>query len=270
VTRGQFGTAAVAHTAGSGLHRSTSTTPNPIDFPLGTSDGNTYVTSWDFYLTDTFVQSGLTNHKAWNFLSPGIWLEPNTSYGTGTLGCGDPLDFDGTIHAAVFKARSYNGVVGDDNVDAPADWSASSGNTLGPGTSGNQPLCPQPGTFLIHPDRWTRVWVRIQQRADDYDVLDTWIADEQQEPVRIHDGLLLSVGGALEPAAQTIATFIYEWNTSTDDFLRNADCDATALDATCDLVGYHRNLFVLQAPGAAADGSLDDAGMAALLVRPLP
>jgi hypothetical protein len=110
--------------------------------------------------------------------------------------------------------------------------------------------------------------VRIQQRADDYDVLDTWIADEQTDAVRIHDGLLISVGGSLEAEAQTIATFIYEWNTSTDDFRRNGDCDTNAIDATCDLVAYHRNLFVLSAVGEAADGSLSDEDMEALLERP--
>ena len=58
----------------------TNTVPNNVELPLGTSDGHTYLFTWDAYWTDSYLNSGLTNHKTFNFISGGVWLEPGARY----------------------------------------------------------------------------------------------------------------------------------------------------------------------------------------------
>jgi hypothetical protein len=230
VKRGQFGSARSAHEAGSRIWVGTNTVPNAVGLPLGTSDGHTYLFTWDAFWTDSYLHSGLTNHKAFNFLSDGIWLEPGALY----AGAGSDV--------ASLNVRSYQ------SPNGPASWSSSNGNVLGPGTNDNEPLGPRIGTFIIRPNTWTRYWVQIQQRANDYDYMDFWMADETANPVQIYRKIPLSVR-TTGSDPNSIQTFLLEFNTSTDAYVRGD---------TRDLVTYVRNFVSLRDAG-------DPSG---LLVRP--
>lgn len=227
VTRGTAGTAAVAHKAGSVITINTNTVPNAVRLPLGTSDGHSYLFTWDAYWTDSYLRSGLTNHKAFNFISDGIWLEPDAAYNGGS-GPAKVAGFNRSTDVAAFQIRSYNSLGGKANY---RDNQTLSRGYLGPAASDNEPLSPQLASFTIKPNRWVRFWVLINQRANDYDKVSVWVADENTEPVQTHDQVPVSVRNG------TIEEFVIEFNTSTDEFVRGD---------TRDLVSYVRNFVALQ------------------------
>jgi hypothetical protein len=217
VTRGQFGTTPAAHAAGAKVWINTNTVPNAWRGPVGTSDGHTYLFTWDSYWTQSYRNSGLTNHKTFNLISSGIWLEPGSKYASKLA------DFDPAVHVAELNVRGYG--------------------TLGPGVTNQQPITPRVN-FLIKRGVWTRYWVRIEQRANDWDIMDMWIADETSGPLRVYTGIPLQVQNG------TIEEFYVEWNTSTDEHVRGD---------LRDFVSYNRNIVVLRDPANVED----------LLQRPL-
>jgi len=242
VQRGTYGTVAAAHTSGTEAAVATNTVPNPIRVPLGTEDGHTYLLTWDGLWTDSYLDSGLTNHKTFNLLSDGIWFEPNTAFSGGD----HESCFDPTIHFAALQARGYNAVGG------PEDWSASTGDQFGPGVTENQPISPRASDFCARPGEWIRFWVRVQQRADDYDVLDFWVATETVDVTPLLTAVPISVR-ATSSSPGSIDTFYLEYNTSTDLYTRGSQRD---------LVAYVRNLAVLVDPP-------DDLADAGIFERPL-
>jgi hypothetical protein len=233
VKRGQNGTAVASHSAGVGLRMSTNTVPNAVRLPLGTSDGHTYLFTWDGYWTDSYLNSGLSNHKAFNFISKGIWLEPNTSF-AGGIGDAKVAGFSQTDSVAAFQTRSYHPIGGG------SDWSSTGGNMAGPGVTATEPLSPQLAKFVYKPNRWVRFWYLIEQRANDYDYVSAWIADENNDPVQMYNHLPISVRTNSSPA-NSIEEFYLEFNTSTEDYTRGNDRD---------FVSYVRNLAVLIDPPA--------------------
>ncbi len=241
VKRGQYGTTATAHAAGTLPTLSTNSVPNALRLPIGTTeDGHTYVFVIDVLWTESYLKSGLSNHKLLNLLSGtaagqgSIWLEPNANYAGGQR-TAKVAGFDPSRDIAAFQARSYNKPGG------PATWSATQIDYLGPGIEA-EPLT-QAATFVIKPNIWTRLFIRIEQRANDYDLLDMWIADETRDPVQTHTQLPISV------RASGIETFLVEFNTSTDPFVRGD---------LRDLVSYVRNVVILR----------DPADLPALLIQP--
>jgi hypothetical protein len=227
VTRGTSGTNAVVHKAGSVITINTNTVPNTVRLPLGTVDGHSYLFTWDAYWNDSYLKSGLTNHKAFNFISDGIWLEPDAAYNGGS-GPAKVFGFNSSRDVAAFQIRSYNTLGGKTNY---AENKALSRGYLGPEANDNEPLSPQLASFNIQPNRWVRFWVLIDQRSNDYDRVSAWIADENTEPVQTHNRVPVSVRNS------TIEEFVVEFNTSTDKFVRG--------DAR-DLVAYVRNFVALQ------------------------
>jgi hypothetical protein len=243
VQRGTFGSVAADHDSGTEAAVAINTVPNPVRVPLGTEDGHTYLFTWDGRWTDSYLDSGLTNHKTFNLLSDGIWFEPNTNFsGNGHESC-----FDSTIHFAGLHARSYNSVGG------PADWSASNGNQLGPGATDNEPVSPRASEFCARTDEWIRFWVRVVHRADDYDVLDFWVATETVDATPLLSEIPVSVRPTSNPP-HSIETFYLEYNTSTDHYTRGSRRD---------LVAYIRNFAVLVDPP-------EDLAAAGIFERPLP
>jgi hypothetical protein len=221
VKRGQFGTRATSHSAGAALKLSTNTVPNTVRLPLGTTDGHTYLFTWDAMWTDSYLNSGLTNHKAFNLVSDGIWLEPGARYSAARSG-----------ELAELNVRSYNRPGGATN------WASTGGDHTGPGVTATEPLSPSVSRFYIKPNSWTRYWVQVEQRAGDYDYVDMWMADETTEPVQVYRRLPISVrpGG--------IEEFLVEFNTSLDSFVRGH---------MRDLVSYVRNVVTLQDAGDPTD-----------------
>jgi hypothetical protein len=227
VKRGAHGTTAAPHAAGTLARLSINTVPNALRLPLGTEDGHTYFFTWDGFWTDSYVKSGLTNHKTFNFISRGIWLEPNTNF-TGGTGAAKASRFNRETDVAAYQHRSYNRLGG------PAVWDMAHENYLGPTVTSFAPLAPQLATFVIKPNRWIRFFVQLEQRANDYDYLDVWIADRETGPVQILKRIPVSVRRG------TISEFVFEFNTSTDLFVRGN---------LRDLVSYVRNFVALRDAG---------------------
>jgi hypothetical protein len=227
VSRGQAGTRPQPHSAGAAVIINSNSVSNQLRFPIGTEDAHTYLFTWDVFWTDSYVHSGLTNHKAFQLASGGsIWLEAQTNYSGGqqTL---QPPDFIRDQDVAAIQFRSYNIVGGG------ASWASTDGNHLGPGVLDNEPVRPNVGTFTVRPNRWVRYWLQFQQRANDYDLVDVWMADEVTGPVQIYRQIPVS----LPVSRNSISDWWIEFNTSTDTFVRGD---------LRDLVAYVRNFAVLR------------------------
>ena len=248
VTRGTFGTVPAPHSAGSNVMISTNSLLNQLRLPLGTSDGHTYVFTWDTYWTDSYVNSGLTSHKAFQLATDGDtrWIETRARYRGGDSCCELKGLFNGTADVGVVDVRAYNDVGG------ATSWTSADSNKLGPLMTRDQPLMPKasggPATFTIKPNTWTRFWIRVDQRANNYDYFDLWVADEQRNPVRLYGPVPASIP---VKGSNMIQKFWFEFNTSTDLFVRGDQRD---------LVSYIRNFVALR----------DVSDIEPLLVKPGP
>ncbi len=220
--RGALGSIAADHAAGATVWAGMNSLVNMIQLPLGTEDGHAYLVTWDGLWTDSYlpVRTALTNHKAFQFSDDGngLWLETQTRFDGGRT---KVPGFDPTQHVASIEARAY------------AD--------LGPGTTLGEPIEPKSGTFILKPNLWTRFWWLLEQRANDFDAVSLWVADEQTDPVQIYDQRLLVV-------KNSISKFWLEFNTSNSRVVPDRD----------DLVAYVRNVVAL----------VDPSGMPGLLVKP--
>ena len=236
VVRAQYGTKAAAHSTGATVATSQNSLANQLRLPLGTSDGRTYLFTWDGYWTSSYLGIGMTNHKAFQFTSggDGLWLEPQTRFDGGG-GLGTCAGWNPATHVAGIEMRSYNA-----NLNGDPNWSLTSGNDLGPGTTSREPIGPKNGSFCMAANQWTRFWVRIEQRANDYDYMDMWVADETRAPVQIYRRIPISVYPTGTPA-NSILKFWLEFNTSTTEFKRGDQRD---------LVAYVRNFAALVNPPA--------------------
>lgn len=242
VKRGTHNTSAAAHASGAKLMVTSNSLKSQVRVPLLTTDGHEYFFVWDAYWTDSYVGAGRFNHKAFQFSSGGqggdsIWLEPQVSYSPGRSDC-----FDAQTHVATFQVRSYNQLGG------AANWSLTDGNSLGPAMTEKYPMAPNV-PHCLEPNTWVRFFMRLQQRANDYDIVDLWVADENRDPVQVLKGAQVSVRPDGRYPNQ-IGKFWIEFNSSGDDLTR--------LDQR-DLVAYVRNFVALQDPGSIAP----------LLVRPI-
>lgn len=238
VKRGQFGTAADAHSTGTVVQFSVNSLLNQVRLPLGTTDGHVYVFTWDVLWTSSYVRSGLTNHKAFQF-STGTndsrsFLEPQARYS----GMNAP-GFNPATDVASLVLKSYNRVGG----NAVFALNPPGSSWLGPGVTLAYPIQPQIGSFIVKPNVWTRHWVQINQIANDYAVMDAWVADETHAAVQLYASILTTL------PSQRMQKFWIEFNTSTDNYVRG--------DAR-DLVAYVRNFVAL----------MDVADVQALLVQP--
>ena len=82
---------------------------------------------------------------------------------------------------------------------------------------------------MVKAETWTRYWVLIEQRADDWDLMSLWVADENNDAVKIIDRLQFAVKG-------TLHAFWLEYNTSSKG-------KGAALG---ERVGYARNVAMLR------------------------
>jgi hypothetical protein len=243
VQRGTYASTPSSHAAGATVAHATNSLRNTIRLPLGTEDGHSYFFTWDAYWTDSYVGAGKFNHKAFQFSSGGrdgdtLFLEPDADYNDTKEPC-----WNQSTDIAGFHVRSYNKVGGQVN------WALTDGNFLGPLVKREQPL-DRSGDFCIKPNQWVRFFVQINQRSNDYDYVDMWVADETQEPVQVLSNVAISVRpSGLTP--NSIAKFWLEFNSSVDDHFRIDNRD---------LVSYVRNFVALR----------DNNDPRSLLVRPVP
>jgi hypothetical protein len=115
--------------------------------------------------------------------------------------------YDRAKHAGVFTFRSYNKPLG------AAAWSPTLGSPYlhaGPAVLDIDPLAPMAGYKILEPNRWYRVFVYIEQRANDYDLVSAWIAD-RDTLTRLLDKVPLSV------RPEGLQKFWVEHNSSDDN-----------------------------------------------------
>lgn len=221
---------------------------NQLRMPLGTTDGHDFTFISDVYWTDSYVGITKFNHKLQQLTSGGtgntIWLESDVTYAPHTAAGWKPSDtpgFDPQKHVGAFHMRSMQETVG------PADWTQSDGNSRGPTSTDFNPLAPC-APFNIARQTWTRFFVRVDQRVNDYDYIDTWIADEMRDPVQVVFNVPVSV--RLTNGVRSMDRWWgAELNTSTSTNVRPDGRD---------LVSYMRNFLVMR----------DVADMRDVLIRP--
>lgn len=267
--RGAYGTTATSHAAGTPSRIGGNSLANQIRVPVESHDGAQWMITWDYFLTDSWINCGIGNYKAFQLSSGGdkIWWEPQLHFDGG--GKPRPDTYVQGEHVAVTgRARSYNRVGG------PADWALTDGNSLGPGVTDNNPVVPalpvasppaglisrflqgiglMPTTvyaggpfFPMMPNRWTRQWVLVDQRANDYDRLSVWVSDTETDAVQVYDDVPVSVRST-GATPNSIDKFWLEFNTSTA-YLPQGRIDAGFVD----LVAYVRTIAVLKDPGDIA------------------
>lgn len=203
--------------------------------PLNTVDGNTYLFTWDTFWTSSYLNSGLTNHKAFNFMSGGrslgqIWLETQTNYNGGFAAGFNPATDVGAITERFYYLSGPNVT-----------------------QNGGDPLLPLANpTLIIKPNTWVRFWVQYQQIAGGFDLMSMWVADENVNPIQIYNQLQLNT----RPfnGVDTIQGFLVEFNTSDDTDVRTGEREGL------DFVAYVRNFVAL----------IDVASPDSLLLRPSP
>jgi hypothetical protein len=229
VSRAQYGTKAAAHAAGTALYLANNSLPHQVRLPLDTSDGNTYAFTWDVLYSSSFMNTGLEGNKTFQFSSgeDTIWWEVKTRMDGGSK-ISIPPTFDKSIHVGGMDVRSYNKPGGN------ANWSLTDGKFLGPGVLTAEPVSPMQTTWLLYPNRWIRYWVVVDQRANDYDYIDLYAADEQTGPVQIFKRIAVSTF-TNRAGVSTINKFWLEFNDSMD----RLPVERAASQA--DMVAYVRN-----------------------------
>ena len=232
VSRGQYGTKPVAHAAGVPVYLGNNSLPHQVRLPLDTTDGNTYVFTWDVMYSSSYMNTGLAGNKTFQFSSgqDAIWWEVKTRMDGGSK-ISLPSGFSKATHVGGLDVRSYNRPGGD------ANWMLTDGTYLGPGVVGNQPVSPMESTFILYPNRWIRYWVVVEQRANDYDYIDLWAADEAQDPRLIYKRIPAST---FSKGAPSINKFWLEFNDSSSRLPEERTIDFR------DMVAYVRNFAALK------------------------
>lgn len=217
VQRGQHGTTASPHSAGATIRTGTNNLQNQVWLPMGTEDGNSYLTTWDAWYGREVrrTNTGLTNWKTFQFRKgaskPSLAFEVRTRFDGGS----DPwkLSLDPNTDIGAVDMRTYLG-------------------TIGPEVTRQEPISPMTGTFRVRAETWTRYWMLLDQRVGDWDLVSLWVADEHTEPVQVLDRVPVEVG----TTPPTIHSFQLEFNTSTDEVAPNRG----------PLVIYVRNVVMLR------------------------
>jgi hypothetical protein len=163
--------------------------PNQLRLPVGTEDGHTYLFTWDawFGAELRYANTGISNYKTFQFSSPR------------TPGGADTIWFE--INNRWSLAPNEAGLAG-------VRYYATASTMNGPNVTSTDPLGPTSGTFTIRSETWTRYWVKITQRANDYELVSLWVGDENNDAVQIIDELQFAVFGS-------VVQFWLEYNTST-------------------------------------------------------
>ncbi len=246
--RAQFGTTAQAHSAGTPVQRSTSSLPNQVRMALNTTPGQSYYIEYDKFYTDSWLRkpgigetaaNWLKNHKATQFTSKKVggtlWEEVATRFSSSGNAPSPAPGFDNTIHVAEADWRSYMSLSSDGEAFNPA-----APNNLPASITRVYPTRPMLTTFIIHPNRWTRWHIHIQQRIDDRDLLSVWVSDEETDPVQLFANRpCKSWSAATANAPMVVNAPIYEWWLEMD----TSDSERFRLDDR-DFVCYVRNFVV--------------------------
>jgi hypothetical protein len=223
-----------------------------VRLPIFTTDGTATLVTWDAWFGNEFQygNTGIGTYKTFQFASPAkrIWFEVRTRFklseaprgaGRGAAAprgkrAGGKRDdrrsgnqsAEPVAPAPPAKVDRTIRKVDIGQVDTRAYGPP--GTALGPNITKGTPLSPQVGNFTVRSETWTRYWVLIEQRKDDWDLVSLWVADEDHDAVQIIDKRQLSVKGSVE-------SFWLEYNTSSEN-----------REALGERTGYARNVVMLK------------------------
>ncbi len=227
VQRAIAGTTAAPHAIGARITCGANgiQTGSQIRVPIDTVSGHTYLFTWDLYYTDSYMASGLKNHKAFQFSNSQdkFYLQPDMTYDGSTM---TPTFNPATdiCAAAMFTSCTPGG---------SAIYANNGGAfKIGPGYTNNDPIKPQHAPFVVRPNRWTRMWMRLILNQNDYDLFDYWVADETRAAVQVYAAVPIT--GSIN------AKFWIEFNTSQVYYRGNIR----------PLVCYVRNFVMLKDPAS--------------------
>jgi hypothetical protein len=214
-----------------------------VRLPIGTSDGTTTLVTWDAWFGSEFrfEKTGINNYKNFQFASPDrTWFEVKTRFArvesrearramrTPNPKRGGRRNQSEPAQPAPETARPNASPGADGQHHEIGEVDARAYMKVGPNVTNRGSVAPKAGSFTIRGETWTRYWVLIEQRGDDWDPVSLWVADENNNPVQILDKRLLSVNGSVN-------TFWLEYNTSTN-----------ARQGLPERVAYARNVVVLR------------------------
>jgi hypothetical protein len=271
VNRGRNGSTATSHSAGTNIYIGRNDLVNYINLPIntrsGTDSNHTYLYTWDFYPTSSYVgvaQNGLANLKWIYFQSnnSNVFILPELHFDAAqsTVTQYKPADWNPLTQLGFIALRTSNNVCTSTSCpNGNTDYTLlPSGLWFGPGvTQGGSFTLPVSGTFGIYPNRWNRVFVKIEQRWNDYDYLSIWIGDEQRTPVKIFDSLPMSLDGDMHTtdtaSPNNVERLSLGFDSSNSTVGRNANCNLATYqigvrNLDCDLDMYMRNFVVLEDP----------------------
>jgi len=271
VKRAQYGTKGASHSAGAVVRLATVSLQTQLRTTVNLDDGETGLFYWEFYLTSSFMDPNWTyksvgGHKTWHLYNGSLFIEPQTDYSNAAVGAGIGARscYNRSRHAFNARMRPYHR----DGGNVHAAWAADYDTETGPGwqqiSEDIQPTRRGKVTeYCGLPSRWHRAMLRFQNVANDWDVIDYWLWDKDQNPVRLHASALVGANNWSGSPARRIRQFWQEWNAS-EEFYHFTN--AAGID---DYVrAYIKNFVMLKSTGVAAAGSLSDAEIAAIHARP--
>lgn len=278
VVRHAHGTTAATHALNAGVYRSTNNLADQV-YPdigvwgTGSEDGNTYLFTWDTFHTGSWLKTGISSYKAFQIESTAagtggsptggnaaqFWFELQTQNDGNVLSNLAPC-WNPNVHAYAFNLRVYNNV----NTAGQTDWNLTNWNTRHPNvTSASEQVGPMANYYCAKPNEWVRWWVRIEQRANDFDYATVWLQGENDAtPTKVIDNLGFSIRVRTSDLTSNMVQFKIEMNTSQSTF---NDPGRGGNDLTM----YVRNWWLGISPGLASAGAFSDANMAALHVAPV-
>jgi hypothetical protein len=206
ISRGQYGTSAQSHAAGTLVRYFSMSIQNQVRLPIYTQSGHTYLFAIDAYFPQETVNTGWDNHKFFQFSTANVtgssndvfWWESNVKY-TGQTET-NPDGFNPLTDVGTVAARAYDQTV----INAP-----------GTPYTQIQPVAPLTGRFALKPSVWTRWWFRVEHRPyPEVSDLDMWVADEARGPVQIYAGVPVTIQHSQGIGQDHVHKFWLELNSS--------------------------------------------------------
>lgn len=271
VTRAHNGTSAATHSNGAAVSASTNSMPRQLKKLLSTDDTFTYFFTWDAYWTDSWLGTGDANfnHKGHHFTctksggSSELCFQVSYKFLTtaqtftvcSATGAPKSIAFDPATDVAIVSVRSVTRFPG-----GGATWSSTNGQLMGPGMTLADPwICPVTNLFVIKANTWTRFYMRLEQRANDYDYITLWASDETQNPVKLLTDVPYSVDFNPMVSGHGFFQLLWEFNSSVDEpqAVRKSGSNQYG-----DFVIYNRWFTANRQSGTIGMTTLDDATLA--------
>ena len=167
--------------------------------------------------------------------------------------------------------RSYNSAWSFAGFES--SWASTNGNTMGNDEGASTPnRLTSVGDFVVKPNTWNRIWIYVEQRADDWDSFSMYMADENNDRTLLYDAVKMSVSRVNPPEVNSATgranDGIVEWHYPEGDSNTKFGVGFDESGKPRTMVSYWRNFFVLVDPPPPAEwagAGLDEKPLAAPL-----